>query len=258
MVDSRAAVDSELSLLLWKDYPREAWIDNPLLWLSRSRRLKAERQFGRTLMTSRIDGPTVESVMRLVLNAIAAEGAGLTGTLYIDAGAKRHEPFEISLLDLADGVSNKTKIPVVQDTSIAVFAPNTCPDAALYAGWYSPREYVPAFTWRPGAVAYHLSEVDAQDLRNPRSRQWVPRMIAEGVAATVGAAEPTAITALPSPGWFMSLVLSGEITVCEAYWRTIPNVSWRIMLVADPLYNPFKNNPWPLGLPAAMLPEATD
>jgi len=144
------------------------------------------------------------------------------------------------------------------DKSITLFAAGACPDAALYAGWYNPRDYIASFTWRTGSVGYHLSELDGLELRDPNSRQWVPRMITEGVAVTIGAAEPTAITALPFPSWFLSLVLSGKITVAEAYWRVIPNCSWRVMLIADPLYNPYKKTPYLLGLPHWMLPEADE
>jgi hypothetical protein len=31
-----------------------------------------------------------------------------------------------------------------------------CPDAALYAGWYKYGHYNEAFTWKDGAIGYHL------------------------------------------------------------------------------------------------------
>jgi hypothetical protein len=34
----------------------------------------------------------------------------------------------------------------------------------------------------------------------------------------------------------------------EVYFRTLPSVSWRQILIGDPLYTPFKKNP-------VMLPE---
>jgi len=259
MVDSRAAVDSELALLLWSDYPRESWADNPLLWVNGGRRQALERQYGgRALMTSRIDGPTVASVVRMVLDSIAVEQVGLTGRVYLDATGSEEHPYDRSLRELERKVSSKTDLPVVLEDTPLLFAPGECPDAALYAGWYSPRMYVESFTFTKGAVAFHMAEQEAQFLHDPKSPEWGPRLITDGVAATVAAAEPTRIQGVPLPSWFLGLILSGEITICEAYWRTIRNMSWRVMLIADPLYNPFKKNPYNLAMPRLMLPEATD
>ena len=38
-------------------------------------------------------------------------------------------------------------------------------------------------------------------------------------------------------------LLTGKWTIAECYWRTMPMVSWRMTLIADPLYNPFAANP---------------
>jgi hypothetical protein len=39
------------------------------------------------------------------------------------------------------------------------------------------------------------------------------------------------------------LLLSGRYTLAEAYYRTQPYNSWVMVLVGDPLYNPFQANP---------------
>jgi hypothetical protein len=47
--------------------------------------------------------------------------------------------------------------------------------------------------------------------------------------------------------------MTGDFTVADCYWRTVPHVSWRMTLIADPLYNPFKHKPqystWDLPAP---------
>ena len=54
---------------------------------------------------------------------------------------------------------------VVLDKKPAVFPPGSCPDAALYCGWYSLANYVPAFKWNKGAVGYHVASSEATTLK---------------------------------------------------------------------------------------------
>ncbi len=77
------------------------------------------------------------------------------------------------------------------------------------------------------------------------------------MAATVGAVAEPRLFAFPIPLDFFSLLLTGKYTVAECYWRTVPNVSWRMTLIADPLYNPFKANPQVStdALPMTLLPK---
>ena len=124
-----------------------------------------------------------------------------------------------------------------------VFGPGTCPQAALYVGWYSLQQYVPAFEWQAGAVGWHIASLEAVDLRNPASEQWCVKMIQGGVAATLGAVSEPYLHAFPLPEEFFPLLLTGKWTVAECYWRTVPTISWQVILLADPLYNPFKKNP---------------
>ncbi len=48
------------------------------------------------------------------------------------------------------------------------------------------------------------------------------------------------------------MLLCGRYTLVEAYYRSKPFNSWAMVLVGDPLYNPFRKDP-PLGEDA--LPE---
>ncbi|MFW6146608.1 MAG: TIGR03790 family protein [Planctomycetota bacterium] len=257
LTDSRAAVDSELSLLFWDDYVREKNLDNYLMWMHDGKRAAVERRHGRLLMVSRLDGPTRASVMRMVVDAMAAEQQGLSGTCYVDlAGAAApSRAYQKAMAELVRVLHAHSTIPVVADTSLTPFTAGKCPQAALYVGWHHPEAYIDAFTWQTGAIGYHVASTEALDLRDPESRRWVPRLLASGVVATLGAADEPGLAAFPSPATFYALLLTGELTVCEAYWRTTPVTSWRVMLLADPLYRPFRNAPQSLPLAEGLLPE---
>jgi hypothetical protein len=67
-------------------------------------------------------------------------------------------------------------------------------------------------------------------------------MIQNGVVATVGAVNEPYLSAFPLPQEFFPLLLTGKATLAECYWRCIPHTSWRMSLLGDPLYNPFKGS----------------
>jgi uncharacterized protein (TIGR03790 family) len=125
------------------------------------------------------------------------------------------------------------------DDAPALFAPGTCPNAALYCGWYSLRNYVDAFTFVEGAVAIHIASFEAVNLRDPNSNEWCSAMLRHGVAATVGAVNEPYLTAFPLPLDFFKELFEGRC-LAEAYYRTNPFNSWQMVLIGDPLYRPFR------------------
>ena len=126
-------------------------------------------------MTCRLDGPTRSDVQRIIKNSISTQTTGLIGTFYVDAGGKVPQ-YDQHFRDTYAFVKKNTQVKCVLDDTSAVFAPNTCPDAALYVGWYSLRKYVPAFTWQIGAVGWHVASLEAMHLRTAlRSRQQALR-----------------------------------------------------------------------------------
>jgi len=238
--ETDASVDSELALLWWPDHLLNRWQVNPLHW-----RVKPRPGVGKippTLMAARIDGPKRADVMRMMKASLAVEKTGLEGVFYIDAGGM-HPKYDAYLRNLYKFVRDNTKLKVVLDEKKTVFPAGSCPEAALYVGWYSLKKYVPAFMWTPGAVGYHIASYEAMNLRDVNSPQWCPQMIRNGVAATLGAVYEPYLGAFPRPDEFFPLLLTGKHTIAECYWRTMPMTSWRMTLIADPLYNPFKSNP---------------
>lgn len=244
-----AAVDSELSLVMEPDTPLEGWAPNPMFVGFRERR---GMRFPKTvLMVSRLDGPSSEIVKRLVDDALAVEEIGLSGTAYFDARWPKPDPEKMQKLDggyafydasihlAAEAVKKTGRLPVVVDDREGLFQPGQAPHAALYCGWYSLARYVPAFRWVRGAVGYHIASSECSTLRAGPSQVWCKRMVEEGAAAVVGPVEEPYVQAFPVPHVFFGLLMDGRYTLVEATFRAMPYVSWRMVLVGDPLYRPF-------------------
>ncbi|MBN2024274.1 MAG: TIGR03790 family protein [Pirellulales bacterium] len=256
--ETYSSFDSELSVVLWQDYPVAKWQPNLLF-----------HGFGgasgnrSVLMVSRLAAPTMELAKGLVDKAVAVEKTGLTGKVYLDARGMSYDPekskpgsydhFDQSLRDLAKRLKEHTKLDVVLDDKAELFQPGACPDAALYCGWYSLAKYVDAFEWRPGAVGYHLASSEATTLRTPGNPVWCNAMLEDGVTATVGPVYEPYLVSFPKPDDFFPLLLTGKLTLVEVYYRTKPFNSWVMVLVGDPLYNPFRAKP---ALAEGDLPEA--
>lgn len=244
-----AAVDSELMLLWWGDYELRRWQPNLLYWRVPE---KLRQDQPPTLLVSRLDGPTPAIVQRLIDDAVAVEKQGLSGKVYVDARGIKYQNnrdafgyggYDQSLRDMAELLGEKAKMTVVLDDKGELFTPKTCTEAALYCGWYSHARYVDCCQFAKGAVAYHIASSEAVSLRNPKATYWCPRLLQEGVAATLGpVAEPYTI-GFPKPAEFFGFLVTGEDTLVECYGKTVQLNSWMTVLVGDPLYNPYKNAP---------------
>jgi uncharacterized protein (TIGR03790 family) len=251
-----AALDSEIALALWDDYPLARWIPNPFFLGHQGRWVEGMPEKGAVLMVSRLDGPDVETVRRIVDDSIRVEKEGLKGVAYFDARwpkpsaekRKQHtdmgyEFYDGSIHAAAEVVQKSGRMPVVIDDKQGLFQPGECPDAAIYCGWYSLAKYVDAFKWRPGAVGYHIASSECRTLKQKGSQVWCKRMLEEGVAATVGPVNEPYVQAFPIPELFFKLLLDGYWTLAESYALSQPFWSWQMVLIGDPLYRPFKNSP---------------
>jgi uncharacterized protein (TIGR03790 family) len=256
--ETGASFDSELALVLWPDdYQLLRWQPNYLrASYDNSQLPKAYRTF----MVARLDAPTLRLAKGLVDTAIQVENEGLRGKVYLDGrGMAKIEDtnlapgsyadYDKALLVTAKGIEEQTTLEVVLDTSPELFQPGSCPEAALYCGWYSLAKYIDAFEWKPGAVAYHLASGEAQTLRDPGSQAWCKKLLEDGVCATIGPVYEPYLGSFPRPNDFFALLLRGDFTLVECYARTAPFNSWMITLIGDPLYRPFRNRP-PIKPPA--------
>lgn len=243
-----AAVDSELTLLMATPYDLARWLPNP--WHAQFDQwpgITAIR--GRTIMVARLDGPSPEIAKRLVDDALWAEAHGLTGNFCIDARGLApakddfYSTYDQQLRTLRDILQKQSDLPVIFDNNPTMLGPGACPQTALYCGWYSLAKYVDAFAWQRGSVGFHVASGEAATLRAANSQVWVKRMLEEGVAATLGPVQEPYLQSFPQPDLFFPLLLAGRLPLIEVYFRSTPFLSWRQVLVGDPLYNPFKNHP---------------
>jgi uncharacterized protein (TIGR03790 family) len=235
--ETNASVDSELSMVMSRNYELYRWQPNRLMdgtpYLDFN-----------TLMVSRLDGPGEDIVIGLIDKAISAERAGLNGIAYIDSRGipEQRDMFGVydqSLRDLVILTRLRTGMTVKEEQTEELFAPGSCPRTAVYCGWYSLRNYIDAFDFVDGAVGFHIASLEAASLRDPNSSQWCPAMLKDGITATLGAVAEPYLHSFPRPSAFFGRLYKGDCLV-EAYYRTKPFNSWQLLLIGDPLYRPFK------------------
>lgn len=245
--DYAAAVDSELTLVATPDYDLKFWQPNPYFVPFQNQNLKLKKND--VLFVSRLDGPTVELVKRMIDDGLAAESKGLSGTAYLDARWQRKDRQQLSGYALYDQSihlaaerirHNRPKMKIVIDRESRLFQPGEAPNAALYCGWYSLAHYVDAFDWVPGAVGYHIASQECQSLRSGSGQYWCKRMLEDGAAAVIGPVSEPYVQSFPLPELFFHYLTHGYYTLVEAYFLSLPYLSWQMILVGDPLYHPFQ------------------
>lgn len=249
--ETHTSFDSELSLVLEGTYPLLRWLPNYLHYNYDNSPL---RQVKRMLMVSRLEAPTLPLTKALIDNAIAVEKSGLTGKVYLDArglttvddpsaGTGTQQGLDRSILLTEKLLKENTQLEVVLNNDTNLFAEGSCPDAALYCGWFSLAKYVDAFTWNPGAVGYHMAAGEASTIRTASSQVWCKQMLDRGVVATTGPVYEPYLLAFPRPNEFFALLCSGKYSYVECMYRTKATTSWTMTTIGDPLYNPFKAKP---------------
>ncbi|MDR3088540.1 MAG: TIGR03790 family protein [Desulfobulbaceae bacterium] len=239
-----AALDSELMLVRVEGYQLKGWIENPYSLTNQGHPAAVDKS--QVLLVSRLDGPDLATVKRMIDDAIAIEKTGLTGIAYLDAryAKPQNRPsdpygwYDAALYEAAKLL--QAAMPVTLDEKDQLFAPNSCPDAALYCGWYSYGNYIDSFTWKPGAIGYHLASGECSSLRLREDRHpWCPETLSHGAAATIGPTDEPYLTAFPPPHLFFAALVKAGMTLGESYLASLPHLSWQMILVGDPLYRPF-------------------
>ena len=250
-----AAVDSELACVLWETYELRGIISNPLynqLVINR-----AERQTRPVVIAARLDGPDATTVRRMIDDAIATEASGLQGRAYIDTRSIREPDYYMGDYWLREaGVRlSRYGMDVIFDAQESLFAEAfPMQDAAVYLGWYT--EHVtgpfrqPAFSFRRGAVAYHLQSGSAKSLRT-REQYWAGPLLAAGAAAVMGAVYEPYLSYTPDLQIFADRLLAGY-SFGESAYLSQRALSWQITVVGDPLYRPFSRTP------EALIKQLTD
>lgn len=245
--DGSASVDSELSFLWWEagTYPLAGRLPNPF-YLGYSGKV-ADWPLP-LLLVSRIDAPTVTHARRMIDQAIATESRGLSGNVYVDArGMKKGRPlsygyYDADLQNFARQFRSGSGYPVMlENTEQRWSQPGQAPNVALYVGWYRLRHYEDAFTFNPGAIAYHIASGEAVSIHNPHEKGWCKNALERGVTVTLGPVGEPYLDAFPLPTEFFGLLFSGKYSLVEAYYLSMRFLSWKMVLFGDPLYRPWSN-----------------
>jgi len=246
VMNKSASLDSEIALVLSKEYKLSGWLPNPYYIGFKDKTFALKKKD--VLMVSRLDGPSYNIVKRIIDDSIKAEQTGLQGTAYFDARWEEkkdkklsaYEVYDKSIHQAAKLVKKAGIMPVVIDSTNELFKKDDCPDAALYCGWYSLAYYVDSFSWAPGSVGYHIASSECVTLKKKESRVWCKMMLEKGIAATIGPVGEPYVQAFPVPEIFFGFLVDGYLSLAEVYIISVPCLSWKMVLIGDPLYRPFK------------------
>jgi uncharacterized protein (TIGR03790 family) len=235
---NNGSVDGELALLAAPaNLPMTAFVPNPLF----SKMAPASADAKRVIRVSRLDGPSVVVVKKMIARSIQAEVEGLLGRAYFDIGGPhaKGDEWMTAAGDLAvaayfDTDFEKTKRPM--DGRDRYDAP------AIYMGWYRQNAYgawrEPKWSVPPGAIGFHLHSFSATTVRST-SKGWLGAFVSQGYCATVGNVYEPYLEYTHHPHMLLAALLEGH-TFGEAAMFSNPALSWQGVAIGDPLYRPFK------------------
>ncbi len=235
---NEAAVDSELALLAVGGHAIAAFVPNPVFHAADgSSRGVALRQI---ISVGRLDAPTLAQAKGLVDSALAGERQGLAGRAYLDIGGphKQGDGWLEACLPELNALGFETEV----DRAGGTLGEGARFDApALYFGWYASHVngpfLAPGFTFPPGAVALHIHSFSAATMRSPTSG-WAGPLAARGVAATFGNVGEPYLEYTHQPHLLLRHLMAGE-RLGVAALRSVNALSWKAIVIGDPLYRPF-------------------
>lgn len=235
---NEGAVDSELALLATNCPPIAAFVPNPVH--SATGPSATETALREIIPVGRLDGPTVDDAKALVDRALAAERAGLAGRAYVDLGGPHRqgdEWLEACVPELT-ALGFETDV----DREGATLPAHARFDApALYFGWYAGGVNgpfnAPGFQFPPGAVALHIHSFSASTLRSG-GQAWVGPLVGRGATAALGNVGEPYLQFTHQPHLLLRALARGDALGVAAL-RSINALSWKGVVVGDPLYRPF-------------------
>ncbi len=234
-----AAVDSELTLLLFPPYDIRGRVGNPLY-----NQLRWEPGGLFLLLATRLDGPDPGVVRRMMRDTLDAERHGLHGRAYFDLRGPHADDYQAGDYWLAESIARLQRegYDCIADNTDQVFARQfPMNDAAFYFGWYAERVAGPflrtGFAFRAGALAYHNHSANAKSLRSADA-YWCGPLLARRAAATWGAVREPFLATTPQVNILLDRLCRG-LTLAESTYLAMPSFSWQITVVGDPLYRPF-------------------
>jgi len=235
---SNASVDSELALLIGPaDLSMTAFVLNPLFANATSTTVKPER----VIRVSRLDGPSVSAVKRMIDRTLKAETKGLAGRAYFDIGG----PYALAdeWIRSAGKLAEEAFFDTDYETTNRVMDESDRFDTpAIYMGWYRQHAYGPWIKPRwsvpPGAIGFHLHSFSATTMRSV-SEGWLGAFVNQGYCAAVGNVYEPYLEYTHRPDILLKSLLRGN-SFGEAVMLSNPVLSWQGVAIGDPLYRPFR------------------
>lgn len=235
---NEGSVDGELALLIGpSNHSMTAFVPNPLFEEATYRPVDRER----VIRVSRLDGPSVKGVMKLIDRTLQAESEGLMGRAYFDMGG----PYDLGEVWFrsASDLAKSAYFDVDCETTKRLMDETDRFDApAIYMGWYRDHPYGP---WReprwpvpPGAIGFHLYSGSANTVRST-DNSWLGAFVEQGYCATMGNVYEPYLNLTHRPDILLGALLKGR-TFGEAVMLSNPVLSWQGVAIGDPLYRPFK------------------
>jgi uncharacterized protein (TIGR03790 family) len=243
-----AAVDNELALLPIFGLPKGGYVPNIFFddQMTGIKRVGPELARNMILVT-RLDGPKVSDVRRMIDDSLNAEKNRLAGLAVVDTRGitdvkDGYVSGDIWLRGSRDMLVHDGWDVKFDDKSDVLPATDACNHVALYLGWYHDTAVGPWVTppnrFVPGAVAYHLHSFSASTVRS-ETANWVGPLISHGAAATMGMVYEPYLALTPHEDIFTRRLLQGDY-FAEAAYASEKGLSWMLTVVGDPLYRPFR------------------
>ncbi len=251
--NDQASVDSELALLPQPSLPNRAGpVPNPYF---RRRREPFDPRRYPILLVTRLAAQSPSHLRRLIDDSVAAgRDPRLTakGRVLLDAANEGEAQGNDWLRNAALALPPER---VVHETSPRIA---TGLDQVLgYASWgsndKSRTERFARLRWLPGSVGTQFVSTDARTFRAPpaswnlgtwqRPESWfagspqslTSDLIAEGATAATGHVAEPYLSATPRPDLLFPAYVVDRFPLAEAYYLSIPFLSWMNVLVGDPL-----------------------
>jgi uncharacterized protein (TIGR03790 family) len=263
--DEGAAFDNELAAVLREEAgSRKRHQPNPLYLLGSNPIGITDPRLLKMVYVARLDGPDLETITRMVEDAIAAETHGLEGPAAGDAqgidGVTGYGEGDASIrgaIDRLGGAGFETTLDMKEETwkQPKGGVGNQAAGAAFYVGWYALLNFQDIFGERGlarGSIAWHIASQEAQDIWNPKGGGWCINLMRRGAAVTIGPVREPYVAAFPHGDIFVEGLLRG-LTVTDSYWTALPHISWAMVILGDPLYRPFAVKPRPALLARAYV-----